>query len=233
MLLEKKLLTLATKQFTKYVDMNDNVYDRIPKGQYPSVYGFAADDAVNLSSPHCILPMLIKEYEETSYYCAADDDFLMQIYVYDDLATSKWQYSIHMALTKIHREYARKVYEPNRYLERFQLLQKSKTRYQAHYKMGFHYRVNDGWHCIAEHIKSAGDDLALSSERDLFVQEVVADLNRCITTGEFVSQHLEGIQVGSKGHYSSFVVKQFGVYQIDIEADKPFTLCVTVYKNTV
>ena len=232
MLLDKKLLIAATKQFVKYVDMDDRMYERTPKGQYPSVYGFTADDAVNLSSPHCILPMLIKEYEETSYYCAADDDFLMQIYVYDDLATSKWQYSIHMVLTKIHHEYARKVYEPNRYLEHFQLLQKSKARYKVHYKMGFHYQANNGWHCIAEHMKGAEDDLALSSERDLFVQEVIADLNRCITTGEFVSQHINGIQIGAKGHYSSFVIKRFGLYQIDIEADKPFTLCVTVYKNT-
>lgn len=232
MLLDKKLLATATKQFVKYVNMDDRIYTRLPKNQYPSVYGFTADDAVNLNSSHCILPMLIKKYEETSYYCAADDEFLMHIHVYDDLAMSKWQYSIHMVLAKIHYEYARKVYEPNHYLERYRLLQKPGAKYKAHYKMGFHYQVNDGWRCIAEHMKDVRDDQALSSERDLFVQEIIADLNRCITTGQFVSQHLRGVQIGTKGHYNNFVLKRFGLYQIDIEADKPFSLCVTVYKNT-
>lgn len=233
MLLDKKLLIAATKQFTKYVDMNDKTYERIPKSQYPSVYGFTADDAVNLSSPHCILPMLIKEYEETSYYCAADDGFLMHIYVFDDLETSKWQYAVHMVLAKIHHEFARKIYEPNRYLDRLQLFRKPDTKLETHYKMGFNYRTNDGWFCVAEHMKDVGGDQALSSEKDLFVQEIIADLNCCITTGEFVSRHLQGIRIGHKGHYGSFVSKRFGLYQIDIEADKPFALCVTVYKNTI
>ena len=229
MLLEKKLLILATKQFTKYVDMNDNVYDRIPKGQYPSVYGFAADDAVNLSSPHCILPMLIKEYEETSYYCAADDDFLMQIYVYDDLATSKWQYAIFVVLTKLREAYAQKIYEPNRYMDK--LSGTADRKLTPQYRLSFDYHFDRGWTCVAETVLGCTYDVALSAERDLFCKELITEMRRYMTTGRFVTANLAGVQITRKGLFRSYVDKRFGIYQIDMMADKPFEFRVTVYQK--
>jgi hypothetical protein len=231
MLLDRKLLAKATEQFTKYVDMNDGFYDRLPKSQYGNAYGFTAYDAVNLSSPCCILPMLIKQYEETSFYCAANDEFYMHIALYDDIETSKWQYSIFMVLAQIHKEYAKKIYEPTRYIDASLYAYKPDTKLIPCGKLAFSSNFGADWNCVISKAGGIEDDLALSSEIDLFVKELAAALNRCITSGKFVEENIRGFHIWRKGHFRSMVRKRFGVYQIDVDADKPFAFHVTIYKK--
>jgi hypothetical protein len=226
---DKNLLRAATKQYLQYISLEDGYYERPPKTHYRRIYGFAAEDAVNISSPSCILPELISQYEDTSFNCAANDEFFAYIALYDDMETSKWQYAISMVLSRIHREHSRKIYTPNRYVAKIMLAAGNGKSAAPCYKIDFHCDKSGRWSSFATPFKKVPCDIALLSEMELFRSEMIREMESCVSANCFISKNIGNVEIRQRGQYISFVEKNFAIYLIIVSADAPLEFKVIVF----